>query len=115
MIETLFWLLLAHAVGDFGLQSDWMARHKSRRGGRVMARSRKPELIWIHVLSAHCMIHAGAVALATGSILLGILEFIAHWIIDFCKGEEYFGFHTDQMLHLGCKLLWWGLLVAGIV
>lgn len=115
MLEVLFWLLVAHAVGDFALQSDWMARHKSRHTRETSVLSDRPEWIWVHVLSAHAMIHGGAVALATGSIVLGLLEFVAHWIIDFCKGEKIFGFHTDQALHLSCKLAWWLLLLAGVV
>ncbi len=115
MLDILFWLLVGHAVGDFGLQSDWMARYKNRHLQGETVISRKPELIWIEVLSAHSLIHAGAVALATGSIVLGIFEFIAHWIIDFCKCEDYFGFHTDQALHILCKLTWFILLTQGWV
>ncbi len=113
MLEPLFWLLVGHAVGDFGLQSDWMARYKNRHMQGQSVFSAKPELIWLEVLSAHCLIHAGAVALATGSVLLGLLEFVAHWLIDFCKCEDYFGFHTDQCLHIACKILWFVMLTQG--
>ncbi|MEN8720490.1 MAG: DUF3307 domain-containing protein [Oceanococcaceae bacterium] len=112
MFEVAFWLLVGHAVGDFALQSDWMAIYKSRHNKDVKVLSNAPGLIWIHVLGSHCSVHAGAVALATGSIVLGILEFIAHFAIDFCKSEGWFGFHTDQFLHLGCKALWLVLLFA---
>ena len=113
MLETLFWLLVGHAVGDFGLQSGWMARHKSRHVREANSFSRKPELIWIEVLSSHCLIHAGAVTLATGSLLLGLLEFVAHWIIDYGKCEDWYGFHTDQALHIVSKFVWLGLLALG--
>lgn len=115
MLEPLFWMMVGHAVGDFGLQSDWMAKHKNRRVHEDNVHSRKPELIWAHVMSSHCLIHAGAVGLATGSVLLAVMEFVAHFIIDVCKCEGYIGFHTDQFLHIGCKLAWWGLLVTGMV
>ncbi|MGJ8669651.1 MAG: DUF3307 domain-containing protein [Oceanococcus sp.] len=115
MLETLFWLLVGHAVGDFGLQSDWMAKHKNRHVQEASALSSKPGLIWIEVLAAHSLIHAGAVALATGSILLGVLEFIAHWIIDYGKCEDWFGFHTDQGLHILSKFIWLGILALGWV
>ncbi len=113
MLDVLFWLFVGHAVGDFGLQSDWMARYKNRHLQGASVFSSKPEWIWLEVLSAHCFIHAGAVALATGSIALGLLEFIAHWIIDYCKCEDWIGFHTDQFLHIACKLLWFMLLGLG--
>lgn len=114
MLETLFWLLVGHAVGDFGLQSDWMAIHKNRHYAReAKQNSRKPELIWIEVLSCHCLIHAGAVALATGSVFLGLCEFITHWIIDYCKNDHLFGFHTDQALHILSKFVWLGFIAMG--
>lgn len=113
MLETLFWLIVGHAVADFGLQSDWMAVHKSRHVRDTSAFSTRPELVWVEVLSFHCVIHAGAVALATGSVLLGILEFVAHWIIDYAKCEDAFGFHTDQALHVASKFVWLFLLYQG--
>lgn len=114
MLETLFWLLVGHALGDFGLQSDWMAKNKNRHAQQLPNDfSRRPQLIWLEVLSAHSLIHAGAVALATGSLLLGFLEFCAHWMIDFGKGENWFGFHTDQALHILSKFVWLGLLALG--
>ncbi len=110
MLEIGFWLFVGHAMGDFALQSDWMAVYKSRHNKDVHVLSTAPGLIWIHVLGSHCAVHAGAVALATGSIVLGLFELIAHFIIDFSKSEGWFGFHTDQFLHLGCKVLWLVLL-----
>ena len=113
MTEILFWMLVGHAVCDFGLQSDWMARHKNRHIRETNIHSKNPELIWIEVLSSHAMMHAGAVALATGSILLGVLEFVTHWCIDFCKNEDWFGFHTDQGLHIASKFVWLFMLYQG--
>lgn len=114
MLETLFYLIAGHALGDFGLQTDWMARHKCRGASCEGESSSRPEFIWLHVLTAHCMIHAALVALVTGSILLGVLELIAHWIIDYHKCKNTFGFNTDQCLHLGCKLIWVLMLSMGI-
>lgn len=112
MLEVAFWLLVGHAMGDFGLQSDWMARFKSRHNADSRIPSKRPDLIWIHVLGSHCMIHGGAVALATGSVTLGIMEMVAHFTIDYGKSEGWYGFHADQCLHLACKGLWLGLLFA---
>lgn len=109
MWEVLLWLMVGHAVGDFALQSDWMARHKTRHAKFPPEASKKPQWVWLHVLSSHCLIHAGAVYLATGYLWMGIGEFILHWLIDYYKGERKFGFHTDQILHLSCKILWWVL------
>lgn len=112
-MELLFLLLAGHAMGDFGLQTDWIAVFKSRHATPPDGTaSKRPDLIWIHVLNAHCLIHGGLVALITGHWWLGLAEFIAHWIIDFGKGEKWFGFHTDQFLHIACKLLWFGVCIS---
>ncbi len=109
IIEVLFWLLVGHAVGDFALQTEWMVRSKnpSRRGPRSAGEHR--EWVWVHVLSAHALIHGGAVAAATGMVGLGIAETVAHWLIDYGKSRRLYGFHVDQGLHLLCKLVWAGI------
>ncbi len=101
-----FWLLVGHSVCDYPLQTEWMVRSKVRRAVQPSSSSRRPDLIWLHVLSSHALIHGGAVALITQNMGLGLAETAAHWVIDFGKGERWYGFHTDQFLHLGCKLLW---------
>lgn len=102
----LFWLLVAHAFCDFPLQSDWMVKSKSRHYRQPRRFSMRPDLIWVHVLTGHALIHGGAVALITGQIWLGLLETLAHWLTDYGKSEDWYGFHTDQIIHIGCKVLW---------
>lgn len=114
-LSLMFWLFVGHSLGDFALQTDWTARFKSRHANPPIATSKYPNWIWIHVLASHSAIHGGLVALITGSIWLGLAEFVAHAVIDFCKSESYFGFNTDQLLHLGCKLLWGVLLFSGLL
>lgn len=111
--ELMFWLLVVHSIADFPLQSEWMVLSKVRGSKHPESTSSHPDLIWLHVLSSHAAVHAGAVALVTQNIWYGVAEFVAHWIIDFLKGEGYFGFHTDQFLHIACKLLWAILIVNG--
>lgn len=111
-MEMLFLLFVGHALGDFALQSDWMARFKNRHARQSAGSSQNPQLIWLHVLTAHCTIHAGFVYLITGSIWLGLAELIAHWALDYSKGERWIGFHTDQFGHLACKVLWWLIALA---
>ncbi len=107
----LFWLLVAHALCDYPLQSEWMVRSKVRRAVQPSSSSRRPDLIWIHVLSAHAFIHGGAVAFVTQNLGLGLAETAAHWVIDYGKGERWYGFHTDQFLHILCKMAWAGWLI----
>lgn len=107
LFELLFWLLVGHAVADFALQSDTMAKGKNRHN--------KPDFVpkgqalkpcWGYWLTAHSLIHGGAVALATGIWWVGIMEAVSHWVIDFLKCENKTTPFTDQMLHLLCKVLW---------
>ena len=52
----------------------------------------------------HDLIQAGAVWIVTGHTGLAALEFVLHWIIDFAKCENWTGVHTDQALHVACKV-----------
>ncbi len=105
VIAVFFWMLVGHALGDFALQTEWMVQNKGPRK-RLRATAEQRDLIWTHVLTAHALIHGGAVALATGMVWLGVLETIAHWFIDYGKSKRLYGFHVDQFMHLGCKVIW---------
>lgn len=105
-MEVLFWLLAGHVIADFALQSDAMAKGKNRHRKTEPPPGAKYQPTWYYWLSAHSGVHAAAVALATGSVFLGVCEWVAHWVIDFFKCENRYGIHTDQALHVGCKLLW---------
>jgi hypothetical protein len=93
----LFWLLVLHALCDYPLQGDYLSRAK-RRGAS--------DTPWWIALTWHALIHAGAVALVTGQLSLGLAEFVLHLAIDYAKCNNRFGFTTDQALHVACKGLW---------
>lgn len=99
-LEMLFWLLVAHAVCDFPLQNDYLARAKSAWGGHAE---------WPWALAAHALIQGGGVALVTGNIVLGAAEAVAHAAIDHLKCGGHISYTVDQALHVACKLLWLGL------
>lgn len=104
-----FRLLCGHGLSDFSLQTEWMARNKNRHNtpaGYDPALHGPQQTIWPYVLSAHALIHGLAVYLATGVVLLGIAETVAHWLIDFGKCERWYGVHVDQGAHLLCKAGW---------
>jgi hypothetical protein len=44
-----------------------------------------------------------------------LAETVVHWLIDLGKCEKWYGIHTDQALHVACKLLWWGLIAGQVV
>lgn len=91
-------LVGGHFLADFGLQSAYMAAHKSRHEGASQD--------WWIVLMAHCMIHALVVAVVTGSAALGFAEAVLHFAIDDSKCAKRLSYAGDQILHLACKLAW---------
>jgi hypothetical protein len=101
-----FAFAIVHALADFPLQGDYLAKVKQRAGASSFHE-------WFMALTAHSLIHAGGVWVITGSVLYGLAEFVLHWVIDFGKGEGRYGFIADQLLHLGCKVVFVILMAAG--
>jgi hypothetical protein len=103
---TMFAALVAsHALSDYPLQGDFLARAKNR----AMPISGVP---WYQALGAHAVIHGAAVGLITGIPLLGVFEAIAHALIDDAKCTGRIGFNADQALHIACKALWVAIAVV---
>ena len=107
-LVTFLWLCFAHCIADYGLQSNFMAIAKSRH-------TDLGKQFWKTVLSAHSATHGGSVAIVLHLLcglswnvvtIFGVAEFIVHFVIDFCKCEDWYNFHVDQALHIGCKVLW---------
>jgi hypothetical protein len=117
ILELVFTLLAGHAIGDFALQTEWVATNKNRH-----VRLRFPpeqraqmETIWPWLLSAHALIQGGIVFLITQRLSLGIAETLVHWITDFGKCEKWYGFQTDQIIHVATKLVWVALIFYQVV
>lgn len=98
-MNLFFLLLAAHAVCDYPLQGDFLARGKNHKAPI-------PGVPFYHCLLSHALIHGGAVAILTGSVALGICEFAIHTLIDFGKCDGWYGFDVDQVLHVACKCAW---------
>jgi hypothetical protein len=89
MWTLLFLLLAAHALCDFALQNDYVAREKANS---------------LVVMASHAVLHGAAVTLLTGSLVLGCVETVLHAAIDTAKCRGRIGFNTDQLLHVACKV-----------
>ncbi len=100
----LFALIIGHALADYPLQGKFLAIRKNRHIKPLEYGADVPATIWVYCLSAHSLVHAGAVWVITGSAALGFAEFVLHWAIDFAKCEKWTTFHQDQGLHLLSKL-----------
>lgn len=94
-------LLMGHFVGDFVLQSDRMAVEKCPGADQTLP--------WYWWLTAHSACQGLLVAWVTGVPLLGLAEWITHWLTDYAKCRNVYGLAADQALHLLAKLIWLGL------
>jgi hypothetical protein len=115
---TIFFLLICgHALADFGLQTEWIATNKNRHVRLSLSPEQraKMQVIWPHLLSAHSLHHGLMVFLATQKLSLGVAETVFHWITDFGKCEKWYGFHTDQAIHVVTKVIWLILLILNVV
>lgn len=92
-------LIVAHALADYPLQGDFLARAKNRTAPI-------PGFPWWQALTAHAVIHAGMVGVITGSIGLGLAEGAIHWLTDDLKCRGKIGLNTDQAIHIICKIAW---------
>ncbi len=103
MLQILGLLIAAHALADYPLQGDFLARAKNQTAP-------VPGVPWYQALFAHAAIHAGFVGVITGSLWLAVAEFLAHSLIDYAKSAGRISYNVDQGLHLGCKVVWVALL-----
>lgn len=107
MTELLFKLLVGHAIADYPLQGDFLAKAKNHK-------SPIPGIPWVHGLFWHSLIHAGFVLFITQSINLALIELFIHMGIDYLKCNGNTNFNLDQTLHIICKLGYSIYLINGV-
>jgi len=103
----LFLLIAGHSLADTTLQTDAMSKGKKRDKEVDLSRvpkGQKPLNLWWMWLIHHSLIHGLTVACITGRPMLGVVEALSHWIIDFFKGENCYSPYGDQALHLLMKV-----------
>lgn len=106
LVEMLCLLLAGHALADYPLQGDFLAKAKNRANPI-------PGIPWFHGLLSHAAIHGGFVGIITGSLTLGLAEFVVHCLIDDAKCMGRISYNRDQALHVACKALWVAVIAAG--
>ena len=120
MVSALFLLFaftIGHAFADFPLQGDFLSRGKNRNAPPPPLADGKacPANLWVYLMSAHCLIHAGFVWIIGGYAILAVVEFILHWLIDVVKCEGHTSFATDQWLHILTKVAYVAILWSGLL
>lgn len=104
-VTRLFMLLIGHAVADFALQSEVMAKGKNRhRRPAVIPEGQKYCACWPYWLASHAFIHGGVVWAVTQNMWLGVAEVVAHFVIDFIKCDNITNPHQDQAMHFVCRV-----------
>jgi hypothetical protein len=103
----LFELLIGHALGDFALQSDPMAKGKNRHTKPdYIPKGQKFVQTWFYWLTAHALINGGIVYAITLDYRLGLFETAFHWLCDYLKCENVTNPHEDQAWHFTSKLFY---------
>lgn len=100
-IQVMLILFGLHFLADYPWQGDFLSVQKNR-----WLPPEKKFAPWYQALTAHAYIQAWFVGIATGSIFVGTLEFICHWIIDYAKCKGIYTYNQDQNIHLLCKICW---------
>lgn len=98
-------MVIGHVLADYPLQGKFLSIAKNRHADAscLFGGELPPRGLWLHALTAHSLVHAGMVWLITGSLTLGLVELVLHWVIDFAKCEKWINFTVDQFLHVVCK------------
>lgn len=113
-----FALAIGHAFADFAWQSQFMAMNKNRNLVPKDTDDGRPSSMWIHVLTAHCLVHSGVVWIILGQYNMAwafaLVELVLHWWIDFAKCDGKTSFNTDQTLHYVCKAGYVAVIWAGL-
>lgn len=99
IIETIFWLLCAHFIADYPLQSPEMGKYKNKKNTPTPPKGAKPVPVWIAYLTAHGFIHASLSALVVGP-LFGFIIGVFHFTQDYFKCKIQYSPNLDQIIHI---------------
>ncbi len=109
-MSTFAWLVIGHLVGDWMLQTDWMAREK--QNGMATRALLVHCLIYTGTLMAFLALAATRHALAPPYLTVGLTILLSHWFIDGARlaarwsqllrqtKQEFVRIMVDQTLHL---------------
>jgi len=99
--------LVLHCLADYPLQGPFLSEAKNPN--TALGRE-----FWPYAMSAHALIHGGAVFLLTGSVWLCLVEAVVHAVTDLLKCDNKLTMFGDQLIHVLCKVVWLGIFFAWI-
>ena len=104
MMDILFFLILGHLIGDYALQTDYMASHK--KSSRFVLTFH----VAVYILSIWAMfgiyslLYNPGLFISLTTVIFLIVLFAQHWLQDFIKSRYNNGskqmYYFDQVLHL---------------
>lgn len=104
-MNLFFKLIMMHALTDWALQTEFIARTKGRHTiPDYLDKDHLP--MWPYTLTAHALVNALGVYIVTNRWEFGVLELIVHWVVDFLKCEKLLNLHGDQLLHILSKIIY---------
>ena len=104
-MDVLALLIFAHALADYPLQGAFLSQAKNHTTPIC-------GVPWYQALAAHSAIHGGFVGVITGSLWMGVAEFVIHAVTDHAKCSGRISYNVDQAIHVGCKVVWAVLVVV---
>jgi hypothetical protein len=96
-LELLFLLCIGYAITEYALVSEYMRNDLENHP-------------YGFALVAHSLISALPVYMVTGSVVLSLAETISHYVIDALHIGGYINRWQNEVLLIGTKVLWVGLL-----
>lgn len=103
ILQVFVVLVLLHFTTDFTFQTERQAIHKSRLYPHEA-------VSWQWWLISHSFTQGFFILVATGSIVLALLNSFFHMFVDNGKCEEIISLEEDQLLHLvtnlGIAIVW---------
>jgi len=95
MVSILVKLIFSHLIGDYFLQSDYLAKNKSTD---------------FYILFVHCALYCLPLFLFFGLTWQLAVVFIIHIIVDYLKCKKKINLFIDQLIHYLVLLIYlvWG-------
>lgn len=97
MFTMILIMIFFHFLIDYPGQGDFLSKAKNRFNP-------VPGVPWYQAMTAHAFMHGFVVWFMTGSLILFVFEFFAHFIIDDLKCAGKLSFNEDQILHIMLKI-----------
>jgi hypothetical protein len=103
-MDILFLLILGHLIGDYALQTDYMASNKKTSKSVLTSHIAVYTLSIWGAFIVYSIFYQPGLFIAEKTIGFLVVLFAQHWLQDYCKGRFNNGskqmYYFDQVLHI---------------